>query len=173
MAPVIAAAITGTVTLVTALVVARIADRQAKTAANKLALDMFEKRHAVWRELVEAYTLALRDLWPQEGEPRSVLFAGPGLLAFGRAKEKAFFLFGIEVRDLIAKLEMHIFQHSTLTRRRRDLDVDDEEAFEDSMRQIAHHGDEAQDAWRKLGEAIGSYLMLDKIAVNKPAKQSR
>lgn len=168
-APIIAACISALVAIITGSVVAYIAWRQWRTAQDKLALDLFDRRHAVWREGSEAYTEALRDLIENDGVLNEILWVTPGLAAFGRAKEKAFFLFGPDVMKAWQKVEMALFHLGKAKGRSRGM-FEPDDAFEKRLRDEDRHSTDANVGWEELKAAITPYMMLGHMAVNRPAR---
>lgn len=154
-----------------AAIVAWVAVQQWLTARDKLALDLFDRRHAVWREATEAYTQALRDLMSMD-EDNGPLWVPPGLAAFGRAKEKAYFLFGADVLEPWQRVEMALFQLGQRRGRKRGM-LEDDDAFDFRLRQEDNHSTTAQVGWEQLRKAIEPYMMMGKIAVSRPARAKR
>jgi hypothetical protein len=75
---------------------ALIAYFQWRTAHQRVVLDLFERRLAVFREIEEAAKAALNDLGKQKLEP--------AFLSYVRAEANARFLFGEEVITALARL---------------------------------------------------------------------
>lgn len=88
-------AVTAWMTLATALFVAWIAYQQWRTARQKLAVDLFERRAAVYDKVVDAATKVIGPGRPVDDQPFRLLHT---------ARSEAQFLFGPEVSDFIRSL---------------------------------------------------------------------
>lgn len=166
-APLMAASITGFVTLATAFVIATIAHRQAETAANKLSLDLFEHRFASWKKLEAAFSSYMDEL-----KHRYVMQSHLGIPIeithdWVEAEADAHWLFGPEVfgqirltGDLVEKMFDNI--------------PDDDEGEPDEREaRFERNAIPAYRAFAKLREKAGPYMMLNKIAVNQPRTRRR
>lgn len=168
---IIAAMISAGVTLITAGFVGFIAWRQWKTATDKLALDLFDRRHAVWVRGSAAYTEALRELIREDSYEPSFLVA-PGLAEFGRAKEQAYFLFGLEVVKHWTAVEMALFHLGRRQGRIRGM-FEPDESFEGRLADDDRYSQQAQVGWEDLKKAIEPYMMMGHVSVTRPAKAER
>jgi hypothetical protein len=146
-----------------AAIVAWVAVQNWITAKNKLALDLFDRRHAVWRQISESYTVVLKELL--EDRELAPFEVSTGLGSFGKAKEQAFFLFGSDVMKPLGELEMFLFRAGKRPQWVKGEDGGDEvdAAFLRSRQTAA--------AWESLTTAIVPYMMVGHIAVNRPAKR--
>jgi hypothetical protein len=148
-----------------AAIVAWVAVQNWITAKNKLALDLFDRRHTIWREITEAHSAIMLELIGQKHDlaPFEVT---PGLSSLGKAKERAFFLFGPDVMKPLSELEMllfHSFDRPSFVSENALDGVSDE--FIRSRKTMA--------AWEALQKAIVPYMMLSHIAVSRPSTRSR
>lgn len=170
--PIIAAMISGLIALITAGVVAFIAWRQWRTAKDKLAIDLFDRRHVVWQRGSAAYTQALRELFLEREDGQGSLLPSPGLAEFGRAKEQAYFLFGVEVVKHWTAVEMALFHLGRGIGRKREM-FEADDAFEARAPENDRYSQQAQVGWDELKRAIEPYMMMGHIAVNRPARRMR
>lgn len=170
--PIIAAMISGLIALITVGVVAFIAWRQWRTARDKLAIDLFDRRHAVWQRGSAAYTQALRELFLEREDGQGSLLPSPGLAEFGRAKEQAYFLFGVEVVKHWTVVEMALFHLGRGIGRKREM-FESDDAFEARAAENDRYSQQAQVGWDELRRAIEPYMMMGHIAVNRPASRMR
>jgi len=165
-APVIAATITGLVTLGTAVVIARIAHRQAETAANKLALDLFEKRFAVWKALEKAFGDVFDDARSRYMSMTDRDISAALKEAWIEAEVDGHWLFGPEIVAQLRRVGVKLMRLGSI-----ELDLDDEadiserfDRFDDRLATPAAR------EFAKLRTMIKPYMMLDKIAVARPVK---
>lgn len=164
-APVIAATITGFITLWTAWVISRITKRQADTASNKLALDLFEKRFAVWKALEKAYQDYDQEIVVRYMNGAKHPIGDDIIREWVEAEVDADWLFGPDVRDQIGKVGMRLAV------------LGDASFPEDSEAEIWEHQDrmrelvnkEVRPEFVRLRDLVRPYMMLDKIAVHRPA----
>lgn len=170
--PVIAAIISGLIAMITATIVGFIAWRQWQTAKDKLAIDLFDRRHAVWQTGSAAYTQALRELYSEREDGQGSLLPSPGLAAFGRAKEQAYFLFELEVVKHWTSVEMALYHLGRGIGRKRDM-FEPEDAFDARMAEEDRYSRQAQLGWDELKKAIEPYMMMGHIAVNRPTTRKR
>ena len=166
LAPIIAASITGGVTAATAFFIYRISRKQANTAADKLAVDLFDKRFNAF----EAFKLALdgyvEDAWLRYNNQTERAIRQEFLKDWVDAESDAHWLFGEEVflqarrvGDLLGKLG--------------EIDLDEDDEGEPSERQDRFEKELARSTYEefaKLRAMVGPYMMLDKIAVNRPSE---
>lgn len=152
-----------------AIVVAYIAWHQWQTAKDKLALDLFDRRHAVWIDASAAYTQALRDLHSIDTEKVGPLWVSPGLASFGHAKERAYFLFGSDVIKPWVIVEQALFHLGHRKGRGRDF-METDVIFDARQQAEDRYSRDAQVGWEDLRKAIEPYMMMGHIAVNRPGK---
>lgn len=155
--------------IATAFGVAWIAYQQWVTARNKLALDLFDRRHTIWRELSTSYSQATIELIDDRHEDKPFPYVSTGLGDFGRAKEKAYFLFGPEVLKLIHEIEMLLFHQ----RQRDSFGNEPLSISEENEGRVERHrqGLRIQEAWTELIAAIEPYMMMRHVAVRRPSKK--
>lgn len=155
--PIIAAMISGLVALITGTVVAVFAWRQWRTAKDKLALDLFDRRLANFRTWHAAYQerAHLLTTWNALGTPLNEVRTPSSELDTAIADAR--FLFGSRIHDELHGLESLMNDWSGALGTRGD--------------SHANLGKQARRRLRQLEEDVEPYMMLDAIAVNRPARR--
>lgn len=155
-APIIGPAITGLVAIITGGAVAYFAWRNWRTAKDKLAIDLFDRRLANYR----AWNLCFqsrRDLLAKHGRPGVPLYEihewNPDVRV---AVDDSRFLFGEDIHsDILGLMSLMDDWSGSLA------------AMSDAATDLGRQVDKRM---YRLGRAVEPYMMLDKIAVNRPAK---
>lgn len=163
--PIIAAMISGLIALTTATVVGLIALRQWQTAKDKLALDLFDRRFKAWTDVEHCFQNALNDANDQYLRRQTIRFSDKTYIDFSRIESNAYWLFGDAVRAQIDRVARSITE---MTGEQVDPDTETEGPDWESHFQMLSFGSVKELA--TLRKMVEPYMMLDKIAVNRPAK---
>lgn len=164
--PIVAAFISGGIALVTGTIVSFIAWRQWRTAQDKLALELFDKRFECWKKLEKSLSDYL-----DAAETRYISGKGRPLPvsvihAWTDGESDSHWLFGPEVFEMARLVGLRLARvadHSL------ELDFDGEpDAKTDRFTQVIC--EPVYIAFRDLRTLAEPYMMLDKIAVNRPSK---
>lgn len=123
------------------------------TAKNKLALDLFHLRHAAWRRAVAAIRNGLDELAESDGVTDVNLRRHTDALQ--EAIEDCYYLFGDEVLNALQEYRDLLLKASRMS----DKDPTVTMAF-----------DEMAGRWNTIFPLVEPYMMLDKIAVNRPTE---
>lgn len=150
-APIFAAAISAGATLITAVFVVFYARRQARIAADKLALDLFEKRltnFQKWRDMIGRQFQAI--IGSTDLTPVATIRFNPDWLS---STSDARFLFGKAVHDRLVKITGILDEMAELPRWKHD--------------DLIALRDRYLIEWAEIRVVVDSYLMLDHIGLNK------
>lgn len=161
--------ITAFATIIAATTVGVFSWRQWRVAKDKLALDLFDRRLAAWETMRSAINNAFNETY-------AVWTAGPGGPAANDSFDKssikaawnqARWLFGPEV------LLKFAFVESGFAQFRAKLFADWEQDMSMGQRITRYQIGEQRlmSAYTDLQDAVGPYMMLGDIAVNRPAKR--
>lgn len=171
--PIIGPSISGVATLATGFFVIWYARKQARIAREKLSLDLFDRRFAAHRALLDAIEARQAEISDGQAlDAQSPLGSRPKDQAdreFSRRANDVRFLFGPEVWDIVLQMFANL--------------VEQERANEAMYgpNDLGTQGFDAFWAWRvKMGAlrrdfrvAIEPYMMLGHIAVNRPRRIRR
>lgn len=170
---IVAAIITGGVAIITGSLVAFFAWRQWRTAKDKLALDLFDRRFTAYHALLDAMTAREREIdktktyrymtTNKEDQPSFEMSH-----LFRRRGEDFSFLFGPDVFQVVTEIAVNLAAQLTVHKRLVEANYDMKIYDEYEQKQV-----ELESLRRKLRDAVRPYMMLNKIAVNRPAKATR
>jgi hypothetical protein len=168
LAPIIAALITGGITAATALLIYRVSHRQANTAADKLAVDLFDKRFKAFEGLQTALGEWVEDAWLRYNNRTDRSIRHDVIQAWVSAESDVHWLFGEDVFQQARKVGNFLVALGHI-----DLDEDDEgEPQERQNRFEKEFARSTYEEFAKFRNMVEPYMMLDKIAVNRPSKGS-
>lgn len=142
---------------VIALGVAWIAYQQWKTAKDKLALDLFERRLANYRAWSTALAAKFQEIMNSTDLDGRIASLRSDLIFLQHTSE-ARFLFGEETYSLIHRLVLKL----------EELEENPGNNPEFNGLQALYHRDRAS-----LASVLDGYLLLDRISVSRPAKVER
>lgn len=152
--------------LVLAAIVAYVAWRQWRTAHNKLALDLFDKRYAVYQRLNEALSRRHHECH-YHPEP-----FGPDIFRwrdFYLASHDAGLLFGPDVMEIIDKMDEHLGDLEAHHNRLLKGEMKPDKLLDDpDFRRANGAYNSAFVAFERHARA---YMMLGHIAKNRPEKK--
>ncbi|MFN3558925.1 MAG: hypothetical protein ACK4UQ_06520 [Brevundimonas sp.] len=123
------------------------------TAKNKLALDLFDRRHTAWRKAVTAIRAALDEIAESDGVTNVDVRVHTEALQ--DAIEDCYYLFGKEVIDALMQYRSMLETAAISGSKNAD-------AIDASFASMS-------ESWHRIFTLVEPYMMLDKIAVNRPA----
>jgi hypothetical protein len=149
----------GLLTPVLALVAGYIAWRQWRTSAQRLRLDLYEKRYRVFGEVKNILVLVLKkaDVTPDE------------IMRFRAATSDAVFLFGDEVRDFVKDLADHALALWNANARyaahfqNKEMDYDPKKTAEEMDRHLGWFTDLVTAKFPEVEEKFSRYLDVSKL----------
>lgn len=166
---IIAAIISASVAVITGTVVGYFAWKQWRVAQDKLALDLFDRRFAIWSRIQLKLAERLKEIHSAHDEGKQPHFITENLQSLWVAIDDAHFLFGEDVRAALKKVDDAIFSFGGDS---PDSWVDYETTAGRKAKVPARHvGQETvTKALRALREAVEPYMAMQKIGVSRPAK---
>lgn len=150
-------------------IVAWVAVQNWITAKNKLALDLFDRRIKAWNELERCFVTALTEAEKSYIQGDEIVIPNAIMLELARVESNAHWLFGETVRLKISEVGFAIV---SMTAEQADDDFDNPLR----TREAQFNGDVCRPTVRALHQLrrlVEPYMMLDQIAVNRPAKPFR
>ncbi len=164
--------ITGTATLIVGLIVAGVAIRQWRTAENKLAVDLFDRRLIAYKAFIKAVEDREAEIKRYEpsgfaqrvGDIAGMEFEGPASGDFERAKTEIHFLFGMDVYVIAMILGGCLSAQFKATRK---LTKDGVDHFDDLMAVM----EQTRVSLIEFRKAATPYMMLDRIGKTKPVSR--
>lgn len=157
--------------IVVAGVVAVIAYQQWKTAQNKLALDLFDKRFSARQKINDLIEKRSRES-AHEADDLLGAYYTPLAGQLDREICEARFLFGEEVFQNMVKISVSleaVVRANTKVDRDRDLLLDDpvfERWYDERSRALR----DVSRAKQEVETLLEPFLLLDKISVNRPRR---
>jgi len=152
--------------------VAYVAWQQWLTAKNKLALDLFDRRFAVWRRIQEKIAERLKEIHAAHEKGEQPAFVSESLQSLWEALDDAHFLFGADVRASLQAVDDAIFSFGG---DHPDEHVDYVTATGRQTKVSARHAglEKITKARRALRVAVEPYMAMDAVGVNRPARPSK
>lgn len=162
-APIIAACINAGVAIITGSVVGFIAWRQWNTAKDKLALDLFDRRFAAFKAFGDEVSNVMAGIIENVKAAKAANSAIPywGFSQLWTTHRELYFLFGQEVLDIASDTT------TSLQTFYKSLQADGSAEERDQI------GREVVNNQARLLKAVEPYMMMNKIAVNRPSKAKR
>lgn len=165
---VFSAAITATTALITGIVIATIAWRQWKTAKDKLALDLFDRRFDAYKAVLAAIEARQDEI--RKGDIREQAVDGwpetEALSQFWRESSDARFLFGDDVDDILDLMNENLRDQAKAHLEFQTKGVPSYEVYMRSVMAMWALTD-------KLRRTVELYMKMGHISVARPAKTRR
>lgn len=147
-----------------------VAWRQWRTARNKLALDLFDRRLAAWTTIQAALDTRrqeIRDTHQRTGQ--QALERSKTLTDLWSSLSVAHFLFGDDVREAFHDVDEAMYSYAMT----HPADEDDESHPGLKIMMTSHAVKRVLRERAKLERVVEPYMMLDRIGITKPARKAR
>jgi hypothetical protein len=161
---IIAAVISGCIAVLTGGIVGFFAWRQWRTAQDKLALELFDRRFKLWSEFEVAFVDTLTEARRDYCAKRSISLGEPMIRRLTNIEADSRWLFGPEVVGAMAEVSAALLAIVGF----RALEGDAAKPSDAFRHSIAP---KAFQAMNILRARIEPYMMMGDIAVNRPARR--
>lgn len=165
---IVAAIISGLIALLTGTIVAFIAWRQWRTAKDKLALDLFDRRLVAWRLIQKHLKKRIDEILKAHSTGQQPEFVSEHLRSLWVAIDEAHFLFGDDVRRAMTEVDDVIFAWGGA----------DPDEYVERTTQLGRVGkisarhvglEKLNRARRELRQAVEPYMAMGAIGVARPS----
>ncbi|WOB78463.1 hypothetical protein [Brevundimonas nasdae] len=155
-------------------IVAWVAIQNWITAKNKLALDLFDRRYAAWSRLSDLIEKRRGEKEPVLQQPVFLVPFTDVQIALGREIKEARFLFGPEVQAQLLVVEKGLTD-TAHWKTAHDFvppehDLEGQRRLAETIKTWFFHSQKTTKEISILGQLVEPYMMVNQIAVNRPAE---